>query len=234
MPPVSSPSCAENEVRFPARFAKNRTSSVVWGIEHAHRHTPTPVFSFVCPATTNQESAGRSQEPERAHCKRAKHSSTITRACGRLLTDQLQSVKKSFLSCLRRTAHGFPAQSRLSAGKIRNTAPLGNHEIAEPGFQRFDHRLRFSRKLLAELGDTVSPSWFGKEEALPFRSVPLSQPRFASSARATARLQIFSISDCLCHTRRHNEVLLFYRPPLGGHASRQQILQGRPLSRALF
>ena len=29
MPPVSSLSWAENEVRFPVRFAKNRTSSVV-------------------------------------------------------------------------------------------------------------------------------------------------------------------------------------------------------------
>ena len=29
MPPVSSLSCAENEVRFPVRLAKNRTSSVV-------------------------------------------------------------------------------------------------------------------------------------------------------------------------------------------------------------
>jgi hypothetical protein len=31
LPPVSSLSWAENEVRFPARFAKNRTSSVVHG-----------------------------------------------------------------------------------------------------------------------------------------------------------------------------------------------------------
>jgi hypothetical protein len=29
LPPVSSLSCAENEVRFPVRLAKNRTSSVV-------------------------------------------------------------------------------------------------------------------------------------------------------------------------------------------------------------
>jgi len=31
LPPVSSLSWAENEVRFPVRFAKNRTSSVVHG-----------------------------------------------------------------------------------------------------------------------------------------------------------------------------------------------------------
>jgi hypothetical protein len=75
-----------------------------------------------------------SREPDWAHFKRAKHSSTITRACGRLLTDQLQSVKKFFLSCLRRAAHSLAAQLRPSPREIGNTSPLGNHEVAEAGF----------------------------------------------------------------------------------------------------
>ena len=57
MPPVSSLSWAENEVRFPVRFAKNRTSSVVYGQFNAFTSSLLLSFSFVCPATANKESA---------------------------------------------------------------------------------------------------------------------------------------------------------------------------------
>ena len=44
LPPVSSLSWAENEVRFPARFAKNRTSSVVYGQFNAVTSSLLPFF----------------------------------------------------------------------------------------------------------------------------------------------------------------------------------------------
>jgi len=45
LPPVSSVSWAENEVRFPVRFAKNRTSSVVYGHSSAITSASLLLFS---------------------------------------------------------------------------------------------------------------------------------------------------------------------------------------------
>ncbi len=57
MPPVSSLSWAENEVQFPVRFAKNRTSSVVYGQFNVFHLFVAARFLLVCPATANKESA---------------------------------------------------------------------------------------------------------------------------------------------------------------------------------
>ena len=57
MPPVSSLSVAENEVRFPVRFAKNRTSSVVYRQFNDSPLLLLHFFSRICPATANQEFA---------------------------------------------------------------------------------------------------------------------------------------------------------------------------------
>jgi hypothetical protein len=58
--PVSSLSWAENEVKFPVRLAKNRTSSVVYTFNDSPLYCFAS-FSFVCPATTNKESADYQQ-----------------------------------------------------------------------------------------------------------------------------------------------------------------------------
>jgi hypothetical protein len=57
LPPVSSLSWAENEARFPVRFAKNRTSSVGYRQFNASPLSLLRFFPFVCPATTNKGSA---------------------------------------------------------------------------------------------------------------------------------------------------------------------------------
>ena len=92
-------------------------------------------FLLGLPAKTNQESAGSLSGSKWTHVEQAKHSSTIIRACGRLSTDQLQSVKKLFLSNLRRNLHGLPCELGLPAREIRNTAPLGNHKVAQTGLE---------------------------------------------------------------------------------------------------
>jgi len=93
LPPVSSLSWAENEVRFPVRFAKNRTSfSCLCAVQRFGPFRCCASFSFVCPATTNKESADPLGWADWTHLERAKHWSTINGACGRLSTDQLQSV----------------------------------------------------------------------------------------------------------------------------------------------
>jgi hypothetical protein len=92
-------------------------------------------FLLGLPAKTNLEFAGSLCESEWTHVEQAKHSSTIFGACGRLSTDQLQSAKKLLLSSLRRNLHGLPCKLRLPAREIRNTAPLGNHKVAQTGLE---------------------------------------------------------------------------------------------------
>ena len=58
MPPVSSLSWAENEVRFPARFAKNRTSSVGYGHFNAFTSALLPFF-LLCLSGNNKQGVCR-------------------------------------------------------------------------------------------------------------------------------------------------------------------------------
>src|SRR6266851_5202781 len=92
--------------------------------------------------------------------------------------------------------------------------------------------LRDSTIASASLGNSVTSSWFGKKEALPFHATRLSYSQIASSTRGTARLQIFPISDHLCRTCRHVEVLLSSTPPpsstrlLAANRSRPVLVEG--------
>jgi hypothetical protein len=137
LPPVSSLSWAENELRFPARFAKNRTSSVVYGQFNAFITSSLLPFFLPCLLGKKQTRSllTHSCEPDRTHVERAKHWSTIIGACGQLSTDQLQSVKKLCLSRLGSAANGFSPELRLLAREIRNASPLGNHEVAQAGLE---------------------------------------------------------------------------------------------------
>src|SRR5882762_4032769 len=74
-------------------------------------------------------------ESDWTHLERAKHSSTIPRACGRLSTDQLQSVKKLLRSRLGPPANGFSSELRLFAREIGNASPLRNDEVAQARFE---------------------------------------------------------------------------------------------------
>jgi hypothetical protein len=56
LPPVSPLSWAENEVRFPARFAKNRTSSVVYGQFNAFTSSLLRFF-LLCLLGNNKQGA---------------------------------------------------------------------------------------------------------------------------------------------------------------------------------
>jgi len=56
LPPVSSLSWAENELRFPVRFAKNRTSSVVYGQFNVFTSSLLPFF-LLCLLGNNKQGA---------------------------------------------------------------------------------------------------------------------------------------------------------------------------------
>jgi hypothetical protein len=74
LPPVSSLFWAENELRFPARFAKNRTSSVVYGQFNAFTSSLLPFF-LLCLVGKKQTRSllTHSCEPDRTHVERVKH-----------------------------------------------------------------------------------------------------------------------------------------------------------------
>ena len=74
MPPVSSLSWAENELRFPARFARNRTSSVVYGQFNDFTSSLLPFF-LPCLLGKKQTRSLLTHfcGPDRTHVERAKH-----------------------------------------------------------------------------------------------------------------------------------------------------------------